>query len=154
MRNLYRIGPAIPFLLGVGGVVGSSRMGLGTLSRPGPGLWPLAVSAVLAVVAGALLSAGAPRGEREQGTTVLPVLLGIAGVTGFILVFTRTGLLLPAFLLLLFWLRWLAHERWRLVLPVALAGAVVTQFLFGRVLGVPFPDDLLIGALGTGAVDG
>lgn len=156
MRHLYRIGPAVPFLLGVAGIFGALRLGLGVPSRPGPGLWPLLVSALLALVAGALLFARPPEtsGERkargEPGARNHPVLAGVLSVTAFIVLFTLTGLLLPAFLLLTFWLKWLARERWRLVLPVALVGAVLTQFLFGRVLGVPFPDDLLLGALGAG----
>lgn len=63
----------------------------------------------------------------------------------FIVLFQEIGFLVPAVLMLLVWLRLFAREPWRWALPLAVIGAVVFHLVFVEALGVPFPDDIVLG---------
>ncbi len=120
----------------------SWRMGSGTPAKPGPGLWPLMVSVALCVLA-AVDVVSARRGPDLPRPPVAPVLIGGAGLAGFIALLPYTGPTLPCFAVLLLWLRALGREPWRRALTIAAVATAVLWFVFRLLLAVPFPPGLL-----------
>jgi putative tricarboxylic transport membrane protein len=126
--------------LGVAGVLGSWSLGVGSASTPGPGTWPLLVSAVL-VVLGVALLAGARRGadaERFSPASWL-VLAGLATMVGFVAVIEVVGFEIPAALLCFVWLRFLGREGWRTSVLTSLGVVVAFYAVFVAALAVPIP---------------
>jgi putative tricarboxylic transport membrane protein len=74
---------------------------------------------------------------------------GLGGLAVFVAAFEVVGFLLPAFLMLLLWLRVFGREPWRWALGLALAGSVGLYLLFDTALGVRFPDDVVAGLVGA-----
>jgi putative tricarboxylic transport membrane protein len=73
-----------------------------------------------------------------------PLLVLAVGVSALAVI----GFLLPAFLMLLLWLRVFGREPWRWALGLALAGSAGLYLLFDTALGVRFPDDVVAGLVG------
>ncbi len=147
--QLHRLGPLVVLAVGVAAVVGAIGLSLGELTAPGPGLWPFIVSVVLTGATLVLLVVDDPEDyERWTGSTAR-IAAGVAGLAVFIAAFELVGFVLPAFLMLLLWLRIFGRESWRWALGLALAGSVGMFLLFDQALGVPFPDDVVAGLLGA-----
>ncbi len=120
----------------------STRLGLGTLRQPGPGLWPFLVSLALCVFAVASLLGD--RGEIDPDTLPLRrMLLGVLSLALYILGFEYLGVVLPTLLVLLLWLRVLARETWRSSLVIAVASTAALWAIFDLLLGVPLPAGVL-----------
>jgi hypothetical protein len=117
---------------------------LGTIARPGPGLYPLAVGVFGALVAIVWVAiAFRPVPATAGGRTPVAQGRGRVGVTagllaGFCFLLPWVGYPLAAFLFTGLLLRGLG-ARWVAALSVALASAVVSYYLFGVLLGVPLP---------------
>ncbi|MGH1561407.1 tripartite tricarboxylate transporter TctB family protein [Mumia sp. DW29H23] len=124
-------------------LVEALNMKVGTLSAPGPALWPTIVAALLAVtcLVGFALDLTAGEEPFERGS--FRVAAAAVALYLFIVLFTYTGSILAGFVLLTFWLKALAKESWRLSLTVAALGSLASYFLFVGLLGVVFPDDLV-----------
>ncbi|MCW3843277.1 tripartite tricarboxylate transporter TctB family protein [Micromonospora yasonensis] len=126
--------------LGIAALIGSARLGLGTVRSPESGTWPLLVSAVL-VVLGLGLLATARRttdAERFSGASWL-VLAGLATMIGFVAVISIIGFEIPATLLTFVWLRFLGREGWRTSIVTSLAVVVAFYLVFVAALSVPIP---------------
>lgn len=133
----------IPLALGIAALALSLRLELGSLSEPGPGLWPLVVSTVLIV--GSLGVLRTANGSAEPLTRqAVPILAALAALGVFVAAFSVVGFTVPAFALLVFWLRWISREGWTVTLAVACGATAALYVLFAVVLGVPFPADLLV----------
>jgi hypothetical protein len=137
----YQLVAALVVLaLGVAAAVLSYGYGLGSLRRPGPGLWPFIVSVLIVALALVLLAVGRSLDDTERFTRS-SVLVVIGGAT-----FVALGVLLPvigfeipAVLLGIVWLRFLGGESWRstIVISVATTAAFYLLFLYG--LSIPLP---------------
>ena len=126
--------------LGIAVLVGSARLGLGTVRSPESGTWPLLVSAAL-VVLGLGLIAAARRttdAERFSGASWL-VLAGLATMVVFVAVIQIIGFEIPATLLTFVWLRFLGRESWRTSIVTSLAVVVAFYLVFVAALSVPIP---------------
>ncbi len=112
-------------------------------SGPGPGLWPFLVSGVM--VASSVVVLFTDRSENyERFTGRIKVIgLGLASLVVFIVAFAFLGFILPGFLTLAFWLRYLGGESWRTTLLLSVLFTAVFYVLFVLLLGVPFPDDVV-----------
>jgi putative tricarboxylic transport membrane protein len=143
----YRRVPGVLLVTGVAAVIGSWRLGLGELTNPGPGLWPLVVSIAVTITA-AILTVVPDMAAYEKWTRRTTLLAGgVLSLVVFILLFMTIGFVVPAFLLLLLWLRVFGEESWRLALMLAVGGTAVFYGGFAVLLGVPFPDDIVVGTL-------
>jgi putative tricarboxylic transport membrane protein len=117
---------------------------LGTIARPGPGLYPLAVGVFGALVATAWVVTAFRRAPAAvPGGTLAAQGRGRVGVTagllvGFCFLLPWVGYPLAAFLFTGLLLRGLG-ATWVAALAVAVACAVVSYYLFGVLLGVPLP---------------
>jgi putative tricarboxylic transport membrane protein len=138
-------------LLVVGGVYLASALPLplGTMARPGPGFFPIAVG-VFALVVGAVWVAIAMRrvpaaaGPAFASASSRGRLLSTAGVlVGFCLLLPWVGYPVAAFLFVAVLLRVLG-AGWFTSVGTAVASAAVSYYLFARLLGVPLPPGVLL----------
>jgi putative tricarboxylic transport membrane protein len=119
----------------------SLRMPLGTMSLPGPGVFPLFMGVALAIVAAALLVGYARR--TEPGETlqlghryIAVALLAIGGAAELI---ERTGYLISATLFLFVLFASVSTLGWWRSGLAAFATALVSQLFFQNLLGVVLP---------------
>jgi putative tricarboxylic transport membrane protein len=137
----YQVVPALVVLvLGLGAAFLAYGYGLGSLRRPGPGLWPFTVSVLIAVLAVVLLVVGRTLDDAEKFTrSSLLVLVGGATFVALGILLPTIGFEIPAILLGIVWLRFLGGESWRstIVISVATTAAFYVLFLYG--LKIPLP---------------
>ena len=136
---LRRIAPLLLVVLAVAALLQAVDMGLGELTAPGPGLWPAIVSGLLLATAAVLLVVD-PAEDYEPWTVgTLRIVAGLVGLALFVVLFQALGFILPTALMLTAWLRFFAHEGWRMSLGLGIGGALVLHLVFVVALGVPFP---------------
>ena len=144
-KHLYRIAPLVLLLFGAVAMLQARDLSLGELSAPGPGLWPFIVAGVLTLTALVLLFIDDPADYEPWTRGTAGIGLGLISLGVFIVLFQAIGFLVPAVLMLLFWLRLFAREPWKWAVPLAVIGAVAFHLVFVEALGVPFPDDIVLG---------
>lgn len=134
------VGALVALVIGVAGVVLSLEYGLGSLRRPGPGLWPFIISVLIAALAAGLLVVGRQLGDTEAFTrsSVLPV-VGAVTFVGIGLLMPVIGFEIPALLLCVIWLRFLGGESWRSTIAVSVGTVVAFYLLFLYALRIPLP---------------
>jgi putative tricarboxylic transport membrane protein len=134
------VGALVALAVGLGGATLAYGYGLGSLHKPGPGLWPFVVSVVIAALSAILLVAGRGLGDSEAFTrsSTLPV-IGAITFVAFGLLLPLTGFEIPALALCAIWLRFLGRESWRntLVISVLTTASFYLLFLYG--LRIPLP---------------
>lgn len=128
-------------------VVQATRLPLGSLEQPGPGLFPVAVGTLLLAAGGAFLwqalgpareGVGAP---DARGTARV---IGVAGtLVAFCLALPWLGYGGAAFGLLVALLHLFGLARWSVVAAVALLTTAASYYLFAFLLGVPLPGGFL-----------
>lgn len=142
-----RLVPLVLVAAGVSAVIGSWRLSLGELNSPGPGLWPLIVSIGVTITA-VILTLFPDSAVPEAWTRRTAAIAGGVGSLGvFVVLFESIGFQIPAFLMLMLWLRVFGHEPWRWTIPLAIGGTLVLHVVFAGLLGVPFPDDIVVTTL-------
>ncbi|WP_324012186.1 tripartite tricarboxylate transporter TctB family protein [Microbacterium sp. JZ37] len=106
-------GSLVAAAVGALGAVLATSLGIGTLAKPGPGLWPLAVSAVVVILALAQLVAGRHGGDGEKFMRASwMAAAGFASLVAYVALLPVIGFEIPTLLLAFLWLRVLGHERW------------------------------------------
>ncbi|APX04451.1 hypothetical protein BWQ92_10175 [Arthrobacter sp. QXT-31] len=115
--------------VGVGAVVLSIAMGLGTPSAPQPGLWPFMISCVLAALGLFQLVMGRRNRDAEKFTRMsLAALTGLVTLAAMVALMPLIGFELPALVLCIIWMRFLGGETWRSTLLVS---ALVVAAFYG-----------------------
>ena len=114
--------------------------GLGSLRRPGPGLWPFVISTAIIALSVVLLVVGRKLTDSEQfsRSSVLP-LAGLVTFVGFAFLLPVIGFEIPALLLSIVWLRFLGGESWRSTIAVSVGTVAAFYALFLYGLGIPLP---------------
>lgn len=137
----YQIVPAVVVLVfGIWAAVLAYGYGLGSLRRPGPGLWPFAVSVLIAILAVLLLVVGRHLDDAEKFTrSSLLVLTGGATFVGLGLLLPVIGFEIPAVALGIVWLRFLGGESWRSTIIISVATTAAFYLLFLYALEIPLP---------------
>jgi len=127
--------------LGAFAIAHAWPMPVGTWSLPGPRIFPSALGALLALVAGGLL-ARAIRAGRSGAMVAFghrDVAITLAVLVGVAFAFTRLGAA-PSFALMLFALLWpLARLAWWQAAIAAIVGAGSAWIVFVEMLGVQLP---------------
>ncbi|MCZ0730547.1 tripartite tricarboxylate transporter TctB family protein [Mycolicibacterium iranicum] len=134
------VGALVGLAIGLGGGVLAFRYGLGSLSEPGPGLWPFAVSVIVAVLSAVLLVTG--RGLTDSEAFTRSSLLAVAGMVTFVVfgvLLPLTGFEIPALALCVIWLRFLGGESWRNTVVISVVTVAAFYFLFLYGLRIPLP---------------
>jgi hypothetical protein len=129
-------------LLGLYGVFEASRMPMGSVALPGPGVFPLALSillclASLSVLAGLVVAPPEP-GERV-GVIHGPVLLALAALCGVALLIERAGFLLTMTLFLLVLYKAFSPLGWLRAGAAAVVSAVALYGFFSYGIGLSLP---------------
>jgi hypothetical protein len=134
------VGALVALAVGVGGAVLSYGYGLGSLRRPGAGLWPFAISIVIVALALVLLAAGRRLTDSERFTrsSVLPV-IGILTFIALGALIPVVGFEIPALALCAVWLRYLGGETWRSTILVSVGTVAAFYLLFLYALRIPLP---------------
>ena len=136
---------ALGFLVASGAYLAAAlAFPFGDVAKPGPGFFPVGVGVFLCLVAAASMIGrrrGAPAGA---GVASLPrdararVSATILGLVAFCLLLPWVGYPVCAFLFIALLLRRLGGARWPGVVITAVLGALVSYYVFGVLLGVPF----------------
>ena len=115
--------------VGIGAVVLSVAMGLGTPSAPQPGLWPFMISCVMVVLGLFQLIVGRHNRDAEKFTRMSAApLTGLVTLAAMVALMPIAGFELPALVLCIIWMRFLGGETWRSTLLVS---AVVVAAFYG-----------------------
>lgn len=134
----HRVSPLILTAGGVAAMIGSVQLGVGTLTAPGPGAWPLAASTGVVLTGLWLTVTGTERPEPVEMADAARVLVAIATMAMFVVLLPLVGMPLPALVALLGWLL-LFGESWKVAVPTAVLGVVALQVVFVDLLAVPLP---------------
>lgn len=133
-------GTLVALSVGITGAVLAHGYGLGTLRRPGAGLWPFAISVVVVTLSLLLLVLGRRLDDSEKFTrTSLLVLVGLVTFVGLGVLLPVTGFEIPAFLLCVIWLRFLGGESWRSTIVISFVTVTAFYLLFLEGLRIPLP---------------
>ena len=138
---LYQVvGSLVGIAIGVTGAVLAWDYGLGSLEKPGAGLWPFAVSVLIAVLSAVLLVTGRGLGDSEAFTrsSLLPV-VGIVTFVAFGFLMPLVGFEIPALALAVIWLKFLGGETWRNTAIISVVTVAAFYFLFLYGLQIPLP---------------
>jgi putative tricarboxylic transport membrane protein len=127
-------------LVGVAGVVGSLGLGLGRLTGPGPGLWPLVVSVVITTLSVVLALTGRHGTDTERFSRA-SVMTAVAVLTLVLLgvALPLIGFEIPSLLLTFVWLRFLGKESWRSSIVISVGTVFAFYVLFVLLLQIPLP---------------
>ena len=130
----------VTLAVGVLGAVLAHGYGLGSLRRPGPGLWPMACATLVIALSLVLLliSRGWTDSERFTRSSILPA-VGLATFVGLGLLIPVIGFEIPALGLCIVWLRFLGGESWRSTLVVSVGTVAAFYALFLHALRIPLP---------------
>lgn len=115
-------------------VVQDSWDALGTLARPGAGMWPASVAVVLAVFCGVLVVRNPTSEEFALRPLAKPALL-VAALTMFIVAYDVIGFLVPGTLLMFLHLKAIGRESWLTSIVVAGVTTAASYVLFSILLG-------------------
>lgn len=134
------VGALVALAVGVGGTVLAVDYGLGSLARPGPGLWPFAISVVITVLAAVLLAVGRRLEDSVSFSraSVLPA-IGVLTFVALGVLMPLIGFEIPSLLLCVVWLRFLGGESWRSTIAVSVGTVAVFYVLFLYGLSIPLP---------------
>lgn len=126
--------------VGISTAVAATRLGLGSPSAPGAGMWPFIIGCFLTIT-GAILGVTANRYHDAQKflSTSWLVVIGLATMIAFAMLVATIGFEIPGALLAFVWLKFLGGESWRtsVVGAVLMVAAFYLIFVIG--LGTPIP---------------
>lgn len=134
------VGALVALAVGVGGMVLALDYGLDGLRRPGAGLWPFAISAVITFLSVVLLVVGRRLEDSIafSRVSVLPA-VGVLTFIGLGVLMPLVGFEIPSLVLCMIWLRFLGGESWRSTVLVSVTTVAVFYFLFLYGLSIPLP---------------
>jgi putative tricarboxylic transport membrane protein len=150
MRNRADIiGSIILMHIGIGVVIGSIRLKVGTLMVPQPGFFPfvggtLLIGLSLVLLVRNLLGRGtaAQKPGEVFGEWRRPLIL-VVTMSVYAAVLEKLGYVLPTAALAAVVLRVLEVTSWKVLVLASLGMSVGTYYLFGRVLGIDLPAGIL-----------
>jgi putative tricarboxylic transport membrane protein len=134
------VGALVALAVGVAGAALAYGYGLGTLKRPGAGLWPFVISLVIIALSLVLLAMGRHLTDSEKFSraSVLP-LVGLITFVGLAALIPILGFEIPSLALCVVWLRFLGGESWRSTVVVSLGTVLAFYLLFLYALRIPLP---------------
>ncbi|SDS69173.1 Tripartite tricarboxylate transporter TctB family protein [Pseudarthrobacter equi] len=126
--------------VGIGALVLSVAMGLGTLSAPQPGLWPFMASCVMVALGLFQLILGRHNRDAEKFTRMsFAPLIGLATLATMVALMPVIGFEIPALVLCVIWMKFLGGETWRSTILVSVLVVVAFYAIFILALGTSIP---------------
>jgi putative tricarboxylic transport membrane protein len=160
LRELWSGGALL--LLALVTLVHSTRLDIGSVARPGPGFFPIVLSAALGVVAVALLltawsgrhrdrplgegvrpASDGPDAEASHRTRPWRLVTTIGALVIYIVVFERLGFILATIGLLALLFGALARYRWPVAIVAGVFVALAAHLVFDAWLQVRLPPGVL-----------
>jgi hypothetical protein len=130
----------VTLALGVAGMVLALGYGLGSLTEPGPGLWPFAVAVAVTALSIAQIVFGREAQDTEQFTRSSALTgLGVLSLIGLAALLPVIGFEVPSLVLMVIWLRFLGGESWRLTAVISVVTVAAFYALFVLALSIPLP---------------
>jgi putative tricarboxylic transport membrane protein len=145
--NADRVSFGCLFAIALYGLASSLLMPLGEFHEPGPGFFPLCLSAILFILSflGILSSRRPPkdlsRSEPFWGYMKTPFKIVLATALA-ILAFEPVGFLATSALFLTMLFLWVSRYAWWKAVAFGMVGSLAGRFFFVRLLGVPMPEGL------------
>jgi putative tricarboxylic transport membrane protein len=138
-------------LAGLAGLIlfEASRLAFGSIRVPQTGFFPSILATLLLFFSIALLlqtrrqTGGESREPPIKSEAWIRISITLAAMLGFALVLEKLGFLLSTFTLMLLLLRVIEAQKWSRVIAVAFATALISYFLFARLLNIPLPAGVL-----------
>jgi putative tricarboxylic transport membrane protein len=132
----------ISALVLAGGVgVSAWKFGLGKLTSPGAGSWPLLIALIMAVLGSVLVIR--PDSERnkapERPSNWKSFFIALISMALFVPALIPLGYPVAMWGILLVQLRWVEGRSWAMALAVATAAAALSFTVFRLLLRVPLP---------------
>jgi len=148
MRSNIAVGAV---LLALAGYIflAAGTLPFGTMRVPQTAFFPKTLAVLLGIMSVILLArtlAGKEAvsgGEKIETQGWIRIAATLMTLAGFALALERLGFLLTTFLLMISLLRAIEAQKWRKVVVVALATALISYAIFSLLLGVPLPAGLL-----------
>ena len=140
----------VAMLLAVAYLAEAMRYPRGTMAQPGPGLFPLAVGALMLIAAlGTGLEARSRKTWEEmdwpRGLDALRVLGVLAASLGYVLLLPHLGHPVAGTLVTLAVLQMMQLRSWVVKLTLSLVIGLGSYYLFAVLLGVPLPTGIWFG---------
>ena len=135
--------------LALAALLEASKLPFGRLSSPQAGFFPLVLAILLAIFSLVLMAQaiGGPNeksgASRGGSATWKKIVLAIAALVVFGLLFESLGYIISTFLFIAFLLRAVEQQKWSLVLVVAFLTSLTTYLVFGLFLNTPLPGGIL-----------
>jgi putative tricarboxylic transport membrane protein len=130
----------VTLAVGVAGMALSLGYGLGSLTQPGPGLWPFAVAVAVTALSVAQIVFGRRAEDTEQFTRASALTgLGVLSLLGLAALLPVIGFEVPSLVLMVIWLRFLGGESWRMTAVVSVVTVAAFYALFVLALSIPLP---------------
>jgi len=140
------VGSLFLFFLGIGAVIGSIRLHVGSPTEPQPGFFPFLGGISLIVLSSVIfLKAGVGQSQKKVvfGEVGRPVLLLVVMIA-LVAVLDRVGYVIGTFLASGLILRTLNVKSWRVLLLTSLCLSIGTYILFDKLLGIELPVGILV----------
>jgi putative tricarboxylic transport membrane protein len=140
------------FVLGLAVIFLSYRLGLGTLTSPGPGFLPFWCALILSSLSLGVFfhrllipSGGEPQKIRKLwgGVGWLRGVFVVAALLAYTLVFSSLGYLLSTLALLLFLFKAIEPQRWAVAVGGAVLASLISFVVFALWLDVQLPRGIL-----------
>jgi putative tricarboxylic transport membrane protein len=135
--------------LALAALLEASKLPFGRLASPQAGFFPLILAIFLAVFSLVLMAQSIGRTKEESGVfrgeSVIwkKIVLAVAALLVFGVVFESLGYIISTFLFIAFLLRAVEQHNWSLVLVVAFFTSLATYLVFGLLLNTPLPGGIL-----------
>jgi len=138
------------FLFAIFIAIESYRLGLGEWNNPGAGYFAFAGAFILGIISLSVFLKGLrKRSEKEISISVSErlrwqnVVSVLAGMIVYTFIFDKIGFIFSTFLLIVFFLRVVAPQRWSVTVLIALSCAVGSYLLFDVLLSAELPKGIL-----------
>ncbi|WP_411375219.1 tripartite tricarboxylate transporter TctB family protein [Arthrobacter sp. MPF02] len=126
--------------VGIGALVLSVSMGLGTPATPQPGLWPFMISCVMVALGLFQLILGRRNRDAEKFTRMsLAPVTGLVTLAAMVALMPLIGFEIPALILCVIWMRFLGGETWRSTVLVSVLVVAAFYGIFILALGTSIP---------------
>ena len=136
-----RVGSFFLFLLGIGAVIGATRLKIGSPTEPQPGFFPFLGGLSLIVLSTIIFFKGQAGKSQEKiafGEVGRPALLLVVMIA-LVAVLDRVGYVIGTFIASGLILRILNVKSWRILVLTSLCLSMGTYVLFDKLLGIDLP---------------
>jgi len=153
MNRHQRMGSIFWLIIGIYVVIAAYRLGLGRLYKPGPGFIFFLAGVLLTILSSIDLLGDFIRkpemDKDKEGVSIWrgfrwhKVLLVLAGLIVYVILFNTLGFFLSTFLLMFFLFKAVEPTKWWIAIASSLITALISYALFKVWLKVPFPMGIL-----------